>query len=276
MQPIKRHHLPVFTPGQLEAICRALADYDGLTHAEIGQILAQCRIPDVDRELPKWKRLFNALAVRLNQEQHSNGLLNFVRHALDPARYTGQREVFEDRRARVNTTLAFVGLQFGEDGRFHRTSKAESLPEAEQRADRLRSQLAGRGVHPDVLRFCRAELVQDNYFHAVLEATKSVAAKIRTRTGLTTDGAELVDSALGGSSPILRINPLRNDSHWSEQRGFGNLLKGTFGMFRNPTAHAARIEWPMAGEDALDLLVLVSYAHRRLDRATVSRTPSSV
>ncbi|HEY4636890.1 MAG TPA: TIGR02391 family protein, partial [Burkholderiales bacterium] len=27
-------------------------------------------------------------------------------------------------------------------------------------------------MHPDVLRFCRPELVQKNYFHAVFEATK--------------------------------------------------------------------------------------------------------
>ncbi|WP_284283643.1 TIGR02391 family protein [Mesorhizobium amorphae] len=32
--------------------------------------------------------------------------------------------------------------------------------------------------------------------------------------------------------------------------GFGNLRKGTFGMFRNPTAHEARINWSMSKEDA--------------------------
>lgn len=275
MQPANRQYLPVFTPGQLEAICRALADYEGLTHAEIGQILGQCRVRDVDRSSAKWRRLFNALAGRMNQDGHSDRLLAFIRHALDPARYAGQSSLFEERRTRVNTTLAFVGLHFGEDGRFHRTSKAQSLPEAEARADRLRSQLTARGVHADVLRFCRAELLQDNYFHAVLEATKSVASKLRARTGLAGDGAGLVDAALAGSSPTMRINDLHSDSHWSEQKGFSNLLKGMFGMFRNPTAHAARTEWPMAEADALDLLVLVSYAHRRLDRAVVTRGQAS-
>jgi uncharacterized protein (TIGR02391 family) len=41
----------------------------------------------------------------------------------------------------------------------------------------------------DVLRYCKEELVVDNYFHAVFEATKSVAEKVRSKTGLTTDGA---------------------------------------------------------------------------------------
>ena len=44
--------------------------------------------------------------------------------------------------------------------------------------------------------FCRAELSQENYFHAVLEATKSVSDKIRCKTGLSGDGGELAMKAL--------------------------------------------------------------------------------
>ena len=64
---------------------------------------------------------------------------------------------------------------------------------------------------------------------------------------------------------MLAINPLRSESEKSEQKGFAHLLKGTFGMFRNTTAHAARIHWSMAKEDAEDLFSLVSLIHRRLD-----------
>ncbi len=54
--------------------------------------------------------------------------------------------------------------------------------------------MEGRGVHPDVLAFCRAELLADNYFHAVQEAVKSVGDKVRNKTGLTDDGGVLVDA----------------------------------------------------------------------------------
>ena len=118
-----------------------------------------------------------------------------------------------------------------------------------------------------MLRFCREELVADDYFHAVLEAVKSIADKIRTRTGLTDDGNTLIDRALGGELPMLAINPLKTESEKSEQKGFANLLRGTFGMFRNTTAHEARIHWPIGKEDAEDLLSLVSLIHRRLDAA---------
>ena len=122
--------------------------------------------------------------------------------------------------------------------------------------------------HPaDVLTFCRAELLQENYFHAVFEATKSVAKKIRQRTGLTNDGADLVDDAFGLKATRLAINSLRTETEQSEQKGFANLLRGMFGTFRNVIGHAAKITWTMSEQDALDLLSLVSYMHRRIDAA---------
>jgi uncharacterized protein (TIGR02391 family) len=111
-------------------------------------------------------------------------------------------------------------------------------------------------------------LVADNYFHAVLEASKSVSEKIRRLSGLDGDGAQLFNDCFSGTAPPLRINSFSTESERGEQRGFAYLLIGMFGVFRNPTAHVPRPAWPMSEEDALDLLVLTSYIHRRLDRAT--------
>jgi len=83
----------------------------------------------------------------------------------------------------------------------------------------------------------------------------------------TSDGSTLVDDTLGGNEPLLRINELTTDSHRSEQKGFVNLVKGVFGTFRNPTAHAPRIEWPISERDALDLFSIASYVHRRINDA---------
>lgn len=258
-----------FTLGQLQAICRVLADTDeGLTGSEIGHLLRQVRVSDVDPANTKWRRLFNALAQSQNRTGSGDRVLAFTSHALEPARYQGDSATLEERRDRVNVTLLlYDGLEFKEDGKFHRTKKVSSLPEAQQRANRLRSVLERRGVHPDVLHYCSAEFLGDDPFHAVLEATKSVAEKIRKKTGLTSDGPGLVQKTLAGDSPLLSINALATESHRSEQRGFANLLIGMFGTFRNPTAHAPRITWQMSEEDALDLFTLASYAHRRLDGA---------
>jgi uncharacterized protein (TIGR02391 family) len=259
-----------FSSSQLEAIARALGHTeDGLTGGEIGHMLSTARIVDTDPGITKWNRLFNAFANCQNRLGHRRNILAFIRFAMKPDRYAHSPQRFEPMRANVNRALAFVGLQVEESGELVESSRAATLPDAIRRASELRADLAARGVHADVLAFCRSELVADNYFHTVLEATKSVAAKLREKTGLTDDGATLVDRALGGNPPMLAINLLTDDSQLSEQRGFANLVKGMFGMFRNTTAHAPKLLWNMSKSDAEDLLTLASLIHRRLDEAVM-------
>lgn len=256
-----------FSQDQLEAIAGALGDTtDGLTGPEIQHLLASSKMNDPG-PITKRIRIYNAFVESQNTKQNRTHVLEFIRLAMKPARYSRAPERFEPMRALLNRALAFAGLVVDEAGNLTSIEAAQTLPEAQRRARELRTDLEGRGVHPDVLKFCRAELLADNYFHAVQEAVKSVAEKMRTRTGLSDDGATLVDRALSGDLPLLAINPRNTASERSEQSGFANLVRGTFGMFRNPTAHEARIHWAMSKEDAEDLLTIVSLIHRRLDKA---------
>jgi uncharacterized protein (TIGR02391 family) len=194
--------------------------------------------------------------------------------AMDPIRYTGEPNKFAHRRDELNQILAFCGYSLAENGKLSCVTAAQTLDEAEQRAGRLRVELRRRGVHSDVLKFCRAELIANNYFHAVFEATKSVADKIRSMSGLTGDGMELVDQAFGlgkAEMPLLAFNSLRTETEQKEQAGLSNLMKGMFGAFRNVTAHAPKISWTITEQDALDLLTIASFLHRRMDDAV--RTP---
>lgn len=260
--------MPPFQQAQLEAIANALADTaDGLTGTQIGHLLSVCRLPDPTPALAKRHRLFNAFAEAQNAARDGDPILRFIREAVNPARFLGNSDSYEKLRENLNRALALVGLAVTADGKVGHVPRVMTIADAEQRAAALRDGLTRRGVHPDVLRFCRSELLVDNYFHAVLEAVKSVADKIRQKTGLEDDGSTLVERALGGDIPMLAINPLRTKSERSEQRGFANLLRGIVEMFRNPTAHEARINWSMTKEDAEDLLSLVSLIHRRLDRS---------
>ncbi len=266
---------PQLPPAELESICRVVADTDaGLSGSEIGIFLRQLNIPDPASGMTKWKRLLAALTEQQQRDGCSNKVLQFIAEAMKPVRYVGRAEIFESRRLQLNQVMVFVGVELGNDGQLRRREAARTLTEAEARAGRLKSELIKRRVHSDVLRFCRAELLQDNYFHAVLEATKSVSDKIRSKTGLPGDGAELADQALTlgkTGMPFLAFNSLQTESEQSEQKGLLNLMKGLFGTFRNTTAHAPRVSWNMTEQDALDLLTMASFLHRRLDLA--ARTP---
>ncbi len=267
--------VPVLQDNTLQAICNVLGDTsEGLTGREIGQILSSCGIDDPNPDYAKRDRLFEALSQRQRRDGCADNVAAFIFKAMDPVRYIESRENFEKQRAKLNQALSFAGLSLGEDGQLRIVTAARTLSEAKERAGRLRKMLQDRRVHQDVLRFCRAELLQDNYFHAVFEATKSVADKIREKSDLTSDGSTLVDQAFGtgrSSYPLLAFNSLRTETERSEHTGLMNFLKGLFGTFRNTTAHAPKIKWVIEEQDAMDMLTLASLLHRRLDQAV--RTP---
>jgi uncharacterized protein (TIGR02391 family) len=262
-----------FPDNHLESICNILADTSaGLTGSQIGKYLSRCGIPDGVTST-KRVRLFEALKAKQDKDNCGNHVVAFIQTVLDPVNHTSLPAWFEDTRTKLNTVLAFSGLSLGENGKMRVVSAATTLSEAELRADKLRHLLKERTVHPDVLKFCEARLLEDNYFHAVLEATKSVASKVRTRTGLLEDGTSLVDKAFGfrGQVPFLAFSKLQTETEQSEQTGIMNLMKGIFSTFRNPTAHEPEISWKISEQDALDLLTMVSFLHRRIDAA--HRTP---
>ncbi|MCP5523260.1 MAG: TIGR02391 family protein [Verrucomicrobiales bacterium] len=262
---------PSFPAAELESICRVLAETEtGLTGTEIGNLLSAVSIADPAPNLTKWKRLQAALAEKQHRDRCANNVIQFILESMKPVRYASNPEKFEARRSALNQVLVFTGLELGNDGLLRSRATAKTLAEAQERADRLRAELRRRKVHADVIRFCQAELLQENYFHAVLEATKSLSEKIRIKSGLSGDAGELAQKAfsLGRPGiPILAFNSLQSETERSEQSGLMNLFIGMFGTFRNVTAHGPKLVWNITEQDALDLLTLVSLLHRRLDAA---------
>lgn len=258
--------LPPIDGSVLEGISKTLGDTNnGLTGPEIGKFLLEVNIPDIDSANTKWKRLYNAFVEFQNKSQLSNNILKFINKSMNPARFVGKQEQFEFLRAELNKRIAFIGLELSERGKFIKTVGATTIAEAQQRANRLKSKLELRNTHPTIYQYCNAELLAENYFHTVFEATKSVAETIRQRTGLSEDGGELIDKAFSIRNPLITINDLSTETKESEHKGFANLIKGVFGMFRNTTAHSPRIVWEINENDALDILSTISLIHRRLN-----------
>lgn len=252
-------------PNVLESICKILGDT--LSNSEIDKYLADVSLNNISPVGTKWKRLYNSFVDYQNRNHISNSILKFIQTTLHPTRYIGKKEEFEAHRSNLNQILSFIGLELGDDAKFRPVEKSSTISDAEKRATSLLSKLQGRNVHQDILTFCKAELLVENYFHAVFEATKSVADKIRNIAGLESDGSELVEAAFSIKNPLIKINDLANDSERSEHKGFANLLKGFFGMFRNTAAHSPKIKWALNEQDALDIFSMASMCHRKLDNS---------
>jgi len=262
-----------FPPAAIEALCRECGE--AVIGGQIANLIAPLKVPETPTEAngTKWKRLFNAVVRAQNRQQDGRPMIRLIAEVMRPVRFVTVEE-FEAHRAALNERLMLFGYEVREDGRVGRAPIAATLSEAQQRANALRGELRRRDVHHDVLSFCRSELLEHNYFHAVLEAAKSVADKIRVKTGLELDGTPLADAAfsLSSSSPPVAFNALRTKWERSEHTGLATLTRGLFGTFRNTTAHAPRVRWAVDESEALDMLTLASMLHRRLDTARVAPT----
>ena len=254
----------------LELLSNILGDTtDGLTGTEIHRFLLQAGISDIsenDPFLAKRKRLFNAFANFQNTQKCCNNILKFIQLVLTPSRFVGKSEEFEALRSKVNQQLAFEGYEIRENGKFAQIQKANVISDVELKVENLKQELINRNAHNQIFRYCTPELLSNNYFHSVFEASKGLFQRIRDLSGLTTDGNALIEQVFS-SNPILIINNYQTKQEKDEHTGFCNLLKGLCGMFRNPEAHQPKIFWDIDEQSALEILGLISYCHRRLDKA---------
>lgn len=266
--------MPKLTPNQIEQIAHVIGDTNaGLTGSELGHLLAQCRIDDPEPGMTKWKRLYNAFFVAVNGSGSTNIVFQFIQHCMEPAQGLNNPERYRWMRFELNKVLMLVGIEIGDDGQFYSVSKAQSLGEVQRRTKELRDKLTGYGAHAEVLRCCRNELLAQDYFHAVQEAAKSLCDRVRTMSGLTTDGVALFNTAFAVGNPYVAYNSLRTSSEQNQQNGLKEMLCGVIHMVRNVTAHELKIHWDVNEKDAVDILTQISYLHKLLDVCiTVPRT----
>ncbi len=255
---------PLFNTSYFETIARELGEL--VTGTQLDQLFASQDLADVSGQSTKWRRIHVSLLARQQADRCGSNVAAFIMAVMTPGRHVCDQGRYESARSSLNKVLVFDGLYLGEDGQFRRVDAAVTITDAKRRADNVATRLRGREIHPEILRYCRAELMQENYFHAVFEAAKSIAQRIRDMTGLPLDGAALIDKCFAESQPLIWINALRTETERSEHKGFALLLKGAFAAVRNPTAHEPKILW-QGEDDAADYFTLLSMLHRKLDKA---------
>ena len=219
---------------------------------------------DESEESTKWRRLNWVFSDMQSKYHCANKIIEFISIFLARTRFVDRNTEFERARADINVILALSGLEYGADGQFRNRDAARTISDAERRVDAIKAKLNGRRIHSEVLRYCRSELMEDNHFHAVFEATKGLAERVRESSNSDFDGAQLVDEVFMGDTPILAFNTLRTTTERSEQRGFAFLMKGCFAAMRNPLAHEPKILWD-GEDDVADYFTLISLLHRKLD-----------
>ena len=250
-------------PGaQIEGLAKALGECG--SGSDISRVLEDRGLTDPSRQSTKWRRLYWVFMDIQRRDGCANGILAFISSFLAPARFVGRQDEFEGHRAEVNSILGFSGIEYGPDGQFKRRDRVKTIDEAERRAKLIRAKFRGRRLHPEVRKYCEAEMMVEDYFHAVFEAAKGLAQRIRNMSEVSYDGARLVDAVFSIEKPLLAMNALQTETERSEHKGLALLLKGCFGAVRNPLAHEPRVLW-RGEDDAADYLSLISLLHWKLD-----------
>jgi uncharacterized protein (TIGR02391 family) len=158
--------------------------------------------------------------------------------------------------ALLTQEVALMKEQLGEDG--------DSL------ADRAIRAYSNLDLHPDIAR-AASELYRDgHYANAIEDAVKALNDLVRMRSGEALDGTALMQKVFSPSNPILRFNPMADQSDKDEQLGFMMMFSGAVAGLRNPRAHKLIKDDP---ERALEFIAFVSLLAKLLDGAKRIPTP---
>ena len=128
----------------------------------------------------KRDRLRHALSFQYDRSGN-DGVLQLVKSLNESVVYSRDPEGFREFCAGLNRILRFYGVEYRDDGQFHYVEPTRTVSEAERRASVLENKMTFRRIHHEVRRYCKAEYMEENYFHAVVEAYKGLAERIRNR-----------------------------------------------------------------------------------------------
>lgn len=249
---------------ELEALSRELGE--GCTGSELTRILNDCGLRDNSGESTKWRRIFAIFADKQEQDGNSNAFLLFIQKSLAPVRFINlNHQDYENLLFNINRVLMFIGLEVNKEGKICLVDAATTITEVERRTQNLKRELQKRVIHKDVLACCKVEYLQENYFHAIFEAAKSLSEKVRNLTGIKEDGSALFNTAFSVSNPRLALNSLQTSSERNQQNGLKEMLHGVTHMVRNVTAHEMKYKWILNEQEAIDILTTISFLHKQLD-----------
>ena len=189
----------------IEELSKRLGSYS--SGSQITTYLQQVGLVDVDgANSTKWRRLYNAFAEYQNKTQNCAKILEYIELALSPSRFLNQEEMYYSiLDEEMNPLLAFVGLELGRDGRLKTRTQVATISEAQKRAKTLKEELERRKAHTAIFKYCKAELLQNNYFHAVFEATKGLMERVRKISTCSDDGTKLIEYVFS-TNPVVIIN----------------------------------------------------------------------
>jgi uncharacterized protein (TIGR02391 family) len=125
-------------------------------------------------------------------------------------------------------------------------------------------------LHPIITEHALPQYDNGHLRGAVLDSIIAVFDLIRQKTGLREDGDKLIGKVFSLHDPYLILSDIDTESGQNDQKGFMQILKGSFQGIRNPKAHS--LTHDLTAIKAAQYLVFASLLARRIDEAKVIKT----
>lgn len=114
-------------------------------------------------------------------------------------------------------------------------------------------------INDDLWRSIKRNYESESYSEAILDAIYYLNNLIRNKTGLKSDGTNLIGQAFGGEKPKIKVNDLQTESDWNVQKGLLLTMKGIMRAIRNPRSHD---RYDDNIKDAESIIVFIDYLCR--------------
>lgn len=221
----------------------------------------------------KWKRIYNTILYEMNKTNSINPFIKIIEDVMQPFTFRDNIDIWKENKRDLNRIIGFCGLELLDDGKLKSVEPTKTLQEAIERTDSLIEKLKVHNIHREIIDYCRPELLNGNYFHAILEASKSVLQRIRDLTNSSRDGNTLINEAfiLKNPSLVIKGNRLNDEHEKSQYQGLKSLLNTICYLYRNSTAHSPKLFNPSSEQDAIQAFLLISMAHKHLDNCECVR-----
>lgn len=254
----------------IEYVSRILAEE--LTGSKIDTMFELLNLPNFDQlergfTSTKWRRINESVLDKCKKTNSAAPFFSVIQYVVTPSTYINNPEHWKNLLKDINSQLMFYGFEVNDAGKIIKIETVESFNDAQRRLKSFTERLSAYEIHPEILKYCQNELFSDNYFHAILEASKGLLHRLRELSGLDLDGSTLVNEAFIVKNPVIVIkeNKIESLTEKSAYNGLKSLLNTIVYLYRNPKAHEPKLYNPSSESDAVTAFTLMSMAHSILD-----------
>jgi len=214
----------------------------------------------------KWRFVYTALEQIQNLKDGPHEIAKIIEQLCDPQEYFGNAEGHKQIVNQINEILRFYGLTMNvKDGKILVTDEADAILHSRETGEA--KLFNSRRFHPEVVKHARLLFLEGHHFHAVFECCKAFDKYVREKSKIDKHGFKLMSAALSLTGS-LKLNRQQAETERNEQEGLMHLCMGLMKAIRNPEGHEPELDWPITKEDALDILSLVSFLYRQVDKTT--------